>query len=335
MPVTSRPRTRLEPISMRSRRIRSGMIGLAMRASSARKAPSSASEAPPTPSVRAESSPYSLDLTIANAPSIVASVIRIEPSTSTPPARPMPSFSSISAEPSSERDRADRHVDEEDPVPVSDCVSAPPASRPIEPPPAETNAYMPIALACSPVSGNSVTMIARITLEATAPPIPWSRRAPISIPWLSASPHRTDAAVNRTRPVRNTFLRPDQVAEPAGQQQEAAEGDQVAVDHPREVRLGEVQVALDRGQRDVHDRRVEDHHQLAEAEHGERDPAPALALLAGSIGRLAVARRASERSADGVRGGGAHVCSFQVGGENTIAWIIHDYKDDLYEIYDR
>ena len=54
MPVISMPRTRLEPISMRNRRMRSGMIGLARRASSARKAPSSASDAPPTPSVRAD-----------------------------------------------------------------------------------------------------------------------------------------------------------------------------------------------------------------------------------------------------------------------------------------
>ena len=34
MPVTSRPRTRLEPISMRSRSTRRGMIGLARRPSS-------------------------------------------------------------------------------------------------------------------------------------------------------------------------------------------------------------------------------------------------------------------------------------------------------------
>ena len=63
----------------------------------------------------------------------------------------------------------------------SDCVSAPPASRPIEPPPADTNANRPIARACSEAPGNSVTMIARITLDATAPPIPCSRRATISI----------------------------------------------------------------------------------------------------------------------------------------------------------
>ncbi len=122
--------------------------------------------------MRAESRPYSLDLTIANAPSIVASVIRIEPSTSTPPARPMPSFSTISAEPSTNATTPIGTLTKKIQCQFSDCVSAPPASRPIEPPPADTNAYMPIALACSARSGNSVTMIARITLEATAPPTP-------------------------------------------------------------------------------------------------------------------------------------------------------------------
>ena len=48
----------------------------------------------------------------------------------------------------------------------------------------------------------------------------------------------------------------DEVAEPAGEQQQAAEGDQVGVDHPRERRLREAEVALDRRQRDVDDRRV-------------------------------------------------------------------------------
>ena len=57
MPVTSSPRTRLEPMSMRRRRTRSGMIGLEMRACSARNAASSTSEAPPAPSVRAEVRP--------------------------------------------------------------------------------------------------------------------------------------------------------------------------------------------------------------------------------------------------------------------------------------
>ena len=65
----------------------------------------------------------------------------------------------------------------------------------------------------------------------------------------------------------------DEVAQPTGEQQQATEGDQVGVDHPGEVGLREVQVALDGGERHVHDRRIDDHHQLAEADDEERDPA--------------------------------------------------------------
>jgi len=66
---------------------------------------------------------------------------------------------------------------------------------------------------------------------------------------------------------------PEQVAEPAAQQQEPAEGEQVGVDHPGQARLGEAEVLTDRRQRDVHDRRVEHDHQVAQAEHAEGEPA--------------------------------------------------------------
>ena len=66
---------------------------------------------------------------------------------------------------------------------------------------------------------------------------------------------------------------------PAGEQQQAAEGDQVGVDDPGEVALGEAEVVLDRGQRDVDDRRVEDDHQHPRAEDVEGEPA---AVFGGS-----------------------------------------------------
>src|SRR4029079_8727118 len=50
------------------------------------------------------------------------------------------------------------------------------------------------------------------------------------------------------------------------QQQESAVGEDVAVDHPLEALLREAQVGLDRRQRDVEDRRVEDVHELDEPE---------------------------------------------------------------------
>ena len=66
----------------------------------------------------------------------------------------------------------------------------------------------------------------------------------------------------------------DQVPDPPGEQQQAAEGDQVCVDHPREVVLREAEVHLDGGQGDVDDRRVEHDHQHADAEHVQRQPPP-------------------------------------------------------------
>ena len=75
----------------------------------------------------------------------------------------------------------------------------------------------------------------------------------------------------------------DQVADPAGQQQQPAERDQVGVDDPGEVGLGETKIVLDRGQRHVHDRRVEDDHQHAEAEHVQGCPAVGVGGLGGHL----------------------------------------------------
>ena len=68
---------------------------------------------------------------------------------------------------------------------------------------------------------------------------------------------------------------PEEVAEAPGQEQQAAEGDEEGVDDPGEVRLAEAQIVLDRRQRDVHDRDVEDDHQLREADDDQRRPATA------------------------------------------------------------
>ena len=64
----------------------------------------------------------------------------------------------------------------------------------------------------------------------------------------------------------------EQVAQPPAEQQEAAEGEQVRVHDPGERRLREAEVVPDRRQRDVHDRAVQDDHQIAEAEDVEGEP---------------------------------------------------------------
>ena len=87
-------------------------------------------------------------------------------------------------------------------------VSTPPASSPIEPPAEATNAYTPIARACSPGSGNIVTIMPSTTAEVIAPPMPCTKRAMTSISWLCASPHSSEAAVKTNSPARKTVRRP-------------------------------------------------------------------------------------------------------------------------------
>ena len=71
----------------------------------------------------------------------------------------------------------------------------------------------------------------------------------------------------------NVRLRPIEVGEAAAEQQQAAEGERVGGDDPLAVAVGEAEVGLGGGQRDVHDRRVEHDHQLGEGDDGERPPA--------------------------------------------------------------
>ena len=53
-----------------------------------------------------------------------------------------------------------------------------------------------------------VTIIPSTTAEVSAPPAPWMKRAPISISWLCAVAHSSDAAEKIATPIRNTRLRP-------------------------------------------------------------------------------------------------------------------------------
>ena len=51
-------------------------------------------------------------------------------------------------------------------------------------------------------------MMATMTDDDSAPPMPWTKRAPTSMAWLSADPQAMEASVNRATPARKTFLRP-------------------------------------------------------------------------------------------------------------------------------
>ena len=65
---------------------------------------------------------------------------------------------------------------------------------------------------------------------------------------------------------------PEQVGGAPAEQQEAAEEQRVGVDHPGQRAVGEAEVVLDGGQGHVHDRRVEDDHELAEADDDQGQP---------------------------------------------------------------
>ena len=141
--------------------------------------------------------------------------------------------------------------------------SAPPATRPIAPPAADTVVKRPMArtrLGPLPVK----TVVSRASEEgaASAAPTPWRARAARSIQPETAKPPKSelndedgDARQERPAPA-------EEVSGPGPQEQEAAEGEQVGVEDPRELAAGEAEARLDVGEGDVDDGRVQDHHEL-------------------------------------------------------------------------
>jgi hypothetical protein len=117
-------------------------------------------------------------------------------------------------------------------------------------------------------------MMATIAETAPAPPNPWTKRATTSTSFLGAGEAAGGGGEREDRHADEEDPAPaDQVAKPAAEQEEAPEGDEIGVEHPGQRGLAEVQVTLDRRQRDGDDRAVHDAHQLTEADDGESDPA--------------------------------------------------------------
>ena len=91
-----------------------------------------------------------------------------------------------------------------------------------------------------------------------------------------AEPVQKSEATGKTASRPGTCPFTEQVTRPPAEQEEAAEDERVAVDDPLQIALAEVEVGPDRGQRDVHDRRIEDHHELGDADEDEDEPAVGL-----------------------------------------------------------
>ena len=116
---------------------------------------------------------------------------------------------------------------------------------------------------------------------SSAPNTPCSARAATSTPKLSAAPPSAEAHGEAGEADDEGALAAEEVAEAAAEQQQAAEGERVGGDDPLAVVVGEAEVLLRGGQRDVHDRRVEHDHQLRDAD--EREDQPAALVMSGLV----------------------------------------------------
>ncbi len=88
------------------------------------------------------------------------------------------------------------------------CTSRPPSSGPAGSATLPTPAQIPIALACSPRSGNERLMIASVPGSSSAAPMPCTARATISTLTDGADPHASEAKPKTASPVSTTGLWP-------------------------------------------------------------------------------------------------------------------------------
>ena len=111
---------------------------------------------------------------------------------------------------------------------------------------------------------------------------------------LHASPQRSEPSVKMTRSDDEDAPASEQVGRAPAEQQEAAEDERVGADDPLEVLLREPEVELDRRQRDVDDRDVEDGHELHRED--ERECKPLLSSLSTTgVPPVSSFRRVDER----------------------------------------
>ena len=158
------------------------------------------------------------------------------------------------------------------------------------PPPDATNPKMPIAFARSPGSVKRFTISESETAEATAPPTPWTLRATTRSPATSPGRTASEASVKSADPDQEQSPMAVEVAEPAAEQQEAAEREQVCVHHPGERRVAEAEVVLIDGSATLTIVTSRTIIRLAEAEDVEGEPAGA---VVESLMRLSVSFRSN------------------------------------------
>jgi hypothetical protein len=107
------------------------------------------------------------------------------------------------------------------------------------------------------------------------PPIAWSTRAAIRNSSVGATAQQRSQR-EQHQPGLEHLAPADPVRGRSRQHQQAGDRERVGVDRPLKPRHGRVQRAMDRRQRDVHDRHVEpDDQQAHRADDQHQKPAPA------------------------------------------------------------
>ena len=221
MPVTSRPRTTLEPISVRSAQDAQRQDRVLQRAPRARGTRRAATAATAAEAERVRRGPAVLGRRDdrVDAEHHRGGDERPRRARRRPGRRPMPGRSSTSERAGQrERDDADRDVDEEDPVPV-DRLGQRAAGQQAERAAADATRT---CRGSSPARarrrrGNSVTMIARMTAEATAPPRPCTKRAAISMRLALGEAAQRRGGGEDGEAGEEHALAADEVAEAAGE----------------------------------------------------------------------------------------------------------------------
>ena len=157
-------------------------------------------------------------------------------------------------------------------------VSAPPSSTPAAPPLPEAAPQIPSARLRRGPPRTSSSGSRAPPATSSAAPSPCSERKAISEASDQASPSSSELTVNSDQAGHEEPPAAEQVGQPAAEQEHAAEEDRVGGDHPLQALLAEVQVVLDRRQRDVHDRDIEHDHELGGDDHREGEPAAPVAV---------------------------------------------------------
>jgi Phage integrase family len=167
-------------------------------------------------------------------------------------------------------------------------ISAPPMTWPAMRPPPITDPKMPRArLRSAPLK--VTRMMARTWGYISAPPTPWTARAPIRRGAVGTTPHRAEAVVKIASPVRNSRLRPYiYIAQPPPGDQQDAVGQHIGGDHELDRAVAGVQIPADRRDGDVDDGHIDNGYERADQDHAEDQPPPGItrAVLFSSRGHF-------------------------------------------------